>query len=497
MPDFRRELGALLSQGGATDDFESLKEYSKDESFARPIIPSCIARPANSDEVQKIVAWANKTKTPLIPVSSGPPHFRGDTVPGVAGAVVVDLSGMKKILSINRRNRMAVIEAGVSYAELQPALAQKGLRLSSPLLPRAGKSIITSLLEREPRLISRYVWSSMEPLRSLEVIFGDGNKIWTGGAGMDALDLEKQWQHEKWQIEPVGPGQTDFYRLMAASQGSIGIATWASLRCEVLPEVHRLYFASANNLDRLVDFTYQILRLRYADELFLLSRASLAYILARSPGQVADLKKELPAWTVLVGIAGRSELPEERVAFQADDISEIAAKSKLKLAPEIPGARGSDVLEILYGPPGEPSWKANFKGASQEIFFVSTLDRAPEFVAAMGAAAETAGYPTEDIGVYLQPRHQGVNCHIEFVLPYAPENAAEVTRVRKLQKQASLELFNQGAFFTRPYGEWADFAFKKDPQSTKMLKMVKGIFDPNGVMNPGKLCFKVKKAEVK
>ena len=51
-------------------------------------------------------------------------------------------------------------------------------------------------------------------------------------------------------------------------------------------------------------------------------------------------------------------------------------------------------------------------------------------------------------------------------------------------------LMNQGAFFTRPYGIWADMAFNKDEQSMILLKQIKGILDPNGVMNPGKLCFK-------
>ena len=39
---------------------------------------------------------ANETQTPLVPVSSGPPHFRGDTVPGIGGAVIVDLKRDEK-----------------------------------------------------------------------------------------------------------------------------------------------------------------------------------------------------------------------------------------------------------------------------------------------------------------------------------------------------------------------------------------------------------------
>ena len=64
-----------------------------------------------------------------------------------------------------------------------------------------------------------------------------------------------------------------------------------------------------------------------------------------------------------------------------------------------------------------------------------------------------------------------------------------VTQVETLYADASSELVNQGAFFTRPYGIWADMAFKKDEQTTKLLKNIKKTFDPQGIMNPGKLCF--------
>jgi len=42
--------------------------------------PSFLIKPKNVDEVHKIVLWANETRTPLVPVSSGGPHFRGDTI---------------------------------------------------------------------------------------------------------------------------------------------------------------------------------------------------------------------------------------------------------------------------------------------------------------------------------------------------------------------------------------------------------------------------------
>jgi len=125
----------------------------------------------------------------------------------------------------------------------------------------------------------------------------------------------------------------------------------------------------------------------------------------------------------------------------------------------------------------------------QDIFFLTTLDKTPGFVRIMRAIAEAHGYPVSEIGVYIQPVHQGAGCHCEFNLPFNHNDPAETSRIRGLFTRASEELLKEGAFFSRPYGIWADMAFKRDIQTTTVLKKIKGIFDPNHVMNPGKLCF--------
>ena len=150
------------------------------------------------DEVPNvIVLWANETQTPLVPVSSGAPHYRGATYPAVPEAVLVDLSGMKQILRIDRRNRLALIEPGVTYTELRPALQAEGLRMIAPLLPRLNKSVIASLLEREPAMSPRYQWNWAEPLRSLEIIWGNGDKFYSGSEilrGRKGTSWQSAWR---------------------------------------------------------------------------------------------------------------------------------------------------------------------------------------------------------------------------------------------------------------------------------------------------------------
>jgi hypothetical protein len=488
LADTKEALIKIVGRNNFVDDSSTLEDYSKDQSFAEPRKPRAIVKPANANEVQEIIKWANQTRTPLVPLSSGSPHFRGDTVPSVGGAIIVDLGRMKRIIRADRRSRMIMIEPGVTFDQLEPELARKGLRLSMPLLPRANKSVIASFLEREPITVPKYQWVLLDPLRCLEVIWGDGSKMWTGEAGEQRVNLEEQWKRGIAQIIPLGPGQIDYYRLVSSAQGSMGIVTWASLRCEVLPEFHKLLFIPAENLEDLINCAYRILRIRLGDEFLILNRTDLAYALGTDADQISEIKAKLPPWAIIVGIAGRDVFPEERVKYQKKDITDIAQQFGLKPYSEIGGVRGGEMLDKILNPSTEPYWKLGYKGGFQDIFFLTTLNKIPEYVRTMYSAAEALDYAASDIGIYLQPLHQGVSCHCEFTLPYAPNNG-QVAKVKALLGRASEALINQGAFFSRPYGMWADMALNRDAQHTMLLKKVKEIFDPNNVLNPGKLCF--------
>jgi hypothetical protein len=487
----KEKPAGIINSGNILDDPETLQSYSKDNSFTRPVQPWCAVKPQNAAEVQGLVNWANQTHTPLVPVSSGPPHFHGDTVPAKAGAVMVEMSGMNRIVRIDRKNRMALIEPGVTYGRLQPELAREGLRLSAPLLPRANKSVITSLLERQPVIVPKYQWSMMEPLRCLEVVWGNGEIIWTGEAGVLPHSLEKQWEKGLVQIDPKGPLDTDWYRIVSGAQGSMGIVTWASIKCEILPRAHRGFFIPADNLESLIDCAYRLLRLRLGDELLLLNNSNLACILGHSAAEIRTLRDKLPPWVIFIGIAGRDILPEERVEVQEQDIRDVARQFGLELVSDVPGAKGGQVLDILLRPSREPYWKLTGKGGCQDIFFLTTLDKTPGFVGTMLALAEKMKYSSSDVGIYLQPQHQGVSCHCEFSLPFSAANEKEAAGVKELFTRASEEMQKQGAYFSRPYGIWADMMYQQDTRGTLLLKGIKEILDPNGILNPGKLCFQL------
>ena len=62
----------------------------------------------------------------------------------------MDLSSWKQIDWLNRRNRVCMIQPGVTYGELLEALNAEGMTLSMPLAPRNGKSVLASVMDREP-----------------------------------------------------------------------------------------------------------------------------------------------------------------------------------------------------------------------------------------------------------------------------------------------------------------------------------------------------------
>ena len=486
MDSKKDELVAIVGKGNVLDDQETLEAYSRDQSFVPPRKPRFVVKPKETAEVQGIVKWANQTATPLVPVSSGPPHFHGDTVPSVGGAIIVELTRMNNIRRIDRRNRIAIIEPGVTFADIQPALMEYDMRLSMPLMPRKSKSVLTSLLEREPTMFPKYQWQLTDPLRFVEVVWGNGESLRTGDAGQyPVADPNEPMK----QVTPWGPYQVDYYKLVSAAQGTMGIVVWAAVKCEILPKLHKLIFVPSETLENLVDFTYRLLRFRYGDELLLMNAMQFASILCENADEIDNLREKLPPWLCLIGIAGRDGLIKERVEFQERDIGDIAQQFGLRLLNAASDIQSDHVLKLLGAPSPEPYWPLRYKGDCQDIFFLTTLNKAPEYVKTMQSLSQFHGYSFNDVGIYIQPLQQGVSSHIAFYFPFNPEKLSEVKKTKNILSEGSEILIRQQAFFSRPYGMWADMVYNRNAQATMALKKVKKIFDPNNILNPGKLCF--------
>jgi len=483
----RAELLKIVDSRNVCDEQVTHNTYLENMSFVNPLRPEYIVRPHNADEIQRIVKLANDRGTPLVPVSSGPLHFRGDTVPSLGGAIIVDLSGMKKIMYIDQVRRVAIVEPGVTFYELIPELKREGLRLNMPLLPRKSKSVVASMLEREPVIMPKYHWDIGDPLACVEVIFGNGEMFRTGQAAGPGT-LEEQREAGGAQKEAAGPAQASLHRLIQGAQGTMGIVTWASFRCELLPRIEEPFLIGSSQLSKILEMLHWLVRLRLVNECFVLNCSNMSAILAREwPHDYHNLKDMMSNWILFFNLAGYDYLPEERVNYQIKDILDIAQRVGVEVTKAIGKVSANDILSVAQWPSEDPYWRLRYKGACHDIFFLTIYDRLPELVSTMFNTVDEAGYPATDLGIYLQPVVQGTSCHCEFNLFYDPEDPHEVDRIKLLSTNAIKRLMAKGAFFSRPYGESANIVVNRDAATLIALKKVKSFLDPNNIMNPGKL----------
>jgi FAD/FMN-containing dehydrogenase len=480
------KLSALLGAEAVADDAALLASYTEAGAVAGGA-PSLLVRPSSSEEVRTLVKLAREEGLNLVFTSSAPPRLRGDSIPAGEG-VIVDLSGMHEIVRMDRRNKVALIEPGVTFEALIPEARKVGLKVLTPLLPKRGKSVLASALEREPILIPKYHWDMTDPMLCTELVFGTGDLFRTGSAAGTG-SIEQQWAAGGAQKNPMGPAQTDFVRIVQGSQGTMAAVTWCSLKLEVAPTIHRIYFVPDKKLSRLSDLTYRAMRPKLADEWLILNARALATIISSDPARIDALAAAQAPWTVVYGVSGYEYLPEERVAYQEHDLAAHAQAAGVVAAREVPGCSAHRMEAILASPSPEPYYKHRPRGASADIFFLTTLDRVPDFVSTMEAEAEKLSYPASEIGVYIQPIQQGRNVHLEFTLYFDPADEADAARARALFDYASRALSEAGAFFSRPYGPWAELAYARCPDTVTALRKVKDMLDPDNVLNRGKLCF--------
>jgi hypothetical protein len=262
------------------------------------------------------------------------------------------------------------------------------------------------------------------------------------------------------------------------------------MRCEILPSLEEPFVVGSSRLDRLFELTHWLVRRRLANECFILNSTNLAAIMAKKwPGDYRDLKDSLPPWVVFFNIAGYEYFPEDRVSYQIKDILGITRQLGLEAVKAVGGVSANEILKAVQQPSAEPYWKLRYKGACEDIFFLTIYDKLEELIGVMNNVADKAGYPASDMGVYIQPVVQGTSVHCEFNLFYDPANPGELDRVKELSTSAVKNLMARGAFFSRPYGESARAIINRDAATVVALAKVKKILDPNNVMNPGKLCF--------
>ncbi|MCD6261938.1 MAG: FAD-binding oxidoreductase [Deltaproteobacteria bacterium] len=475
-----------------SDSAADRAKFEKDFSLVPPQAPDMVATPKNRDEVAEVVIVANDNNIPVVPASSKV-HFNGGTVPRPSTlmprpvGMVMDLSGMDSIDLIDEENCWGHLECGVTWEQYASALKEKGYRTTMPLLPHAERSVLIDWLEREQATAPLFEYS--EQIGGMWVVWGKGEKFATGSASSNTFGQPGNYAMG---VNPQGPGTVDFWRLLQGAQGTLGVVTKGVVKFERIPKIEKTFFLAADELEDLIDPTYEILHRRIGYECFIVNNMTLASMLASKGDEIIALRDKLPAYTMLLVIGGLLRKPEMMIDYQEKYLNTTfkANNPDSELLTSLDGAPGLEekLPEMLRNPwPKDKTyWKHALKGNCQEIVFMTTGEKSVSFNDIVMPLAQANGFDPKEVGHYIQPVEGGRACQVTYSFYYAD---ADADRMKALYNAAVPAIWNAGGFFNRPYEGIAQVVYADAPDYVKYLMKVKQLFDPNMILSQGKLCF--------
>jgi glycolate oxidase len=237
----------------------------------------------------------------------------------------------------------------------------------------------------------------------------------------------------------------------------------------------------------MLDYVYAVQRGFLGEQSFILNRTAAALLMSNGDDQTFEgVSSSLPEFICLQAIAGFERLPQERLAYHIQDIKRIAQEACLRLEARIGKLSAGEMFERAMHTCGKTDWRDTLRGACFSIFFQSTLDRMPALLNVFKETAAGFGFEGGEIGVYVQPMVQNHACHMELMIPFEPVEVGLAEHLGQLERLATARLMESGAFFSRPYGSAAELVWEQNPGNTRLVRLIKGIFDPNQVFQRGK-----------
>ena len=177
-------------------------------------VASAAVAPDSVEQVQKIVAIANRYSIPLYTVSTGRNLAYGGSAPIYSGSVVLDLKRMNRVLEVSEEYACALVEPGVSYFDLYRHIRENGLKLWIDVPDPGWGSLIGNALDHGAGRTPLPYRDHFDAHCGMEVVLGDGRLVRTG---MGAVPGSRLWQQTKYGPGPLLDG--------IFSQSNLGIVT--------------------------------------------------------------------------------------------------------------------------------------------------------------------------------------------------------------------------------------------------------------------------------
>ena len=442
---------------GRENVFDNIEErvcYSYDATKKKSI-PDLVIRPHSTEQVSKVVSIANKHSIPICPWGAGT-GLSGGAVP-IKGGISLDLKNMNRIEELNARDLTVTVEPGVVTKDLQDKVAK--FRLFYPPEPgSAGFSTIGgNVAECTGGMTGMKYGVTRDYVLALEIVLPDGSVINTGRNTLKSV------------------AGYDLTRFFVGSEGTLGVFTKITLKLLPMPEkigTVMSFFkdidSSLNTADSIVTKNHLHPRsLEFAD------KTCIDAVRDSTEGKIPEEAEAL----LLIDVDGN----EKNVA---NNISRIDTLCRENSALKISIANTDEERNTL--------WDIG-KSISPSLFKVASMKFNEDFCVPRSKVREVLEKVYELGKVYsLQVAASGHIGEGHIHLNVISNNGEEVdVSAHNLVSQILKEVVSIAGTITSEQGVGdtkSEFkGLELAPHEIEIMRNLKKMFDPKGIMNPGKI----------
>jgi glycolate oxidase len=446
-----KSLAEIVGADYVSDRPEELFLYSRDPGAQPPRKVDGVVMPKTVEEVQRIVALANREKLPLTPMGGGL-TLSALTVP-LKGGIVLDMKRLDKIIEVNEASRFALIEAGVTQAALSAYLEKNHphLQHSTPESPPTTTIVGNILIHGHGHLTPRYGVNS-QMVNGMEVVLPTGEVCKLGSGS-----ISPNW----FSRDPL----PDLMGLFLGWLGTTGIVTKLSLQLFPKPVFRDLLMFVSDSVELIPELIGEFSQLNLLENCFIITQ-------------------EKPRWAqriyFIIALTGESK---EEFEVKKKMHERIFVKHKVEPVTEEKAVHA--LRERFLGVPPFAATAADFRkgGGFEYTGAILPIEVIPE---AWRKGIEIA-HKQEflyQLGIQLLPNGHSVMLAYSYAFNRA--EADEFERARKALDETNRLTLELGGVVWKPEMPTQKLILERMDKGTRQLiKRIKKMLDPNNIMNPG------------
>jgi glycolate oxidase len=453
---FLESLRSIVGPDYLKTDEESRTTYGTD-ALKRGTPADAVVFPADTPQVSAVARLCNTHRAPLVPRGAGT-GYTGGSVPS-SGGVVLSLARMNRILEIDAENLIAVVEPNVITGELQDAVEQLGLFYPPDPASLRQSAIGGNVAECAGGPRAFKYGTTRRYVLGLEAVLPTGEIVETGGKVVKNV---------------VG---YDLTQLLVGSEGTLAIITKVIIRLVPRPPVQATLRATFRDVESAVGAVTQIIRARVVPAALELIDGDSLEAVARNLG-VRSLAPEGTAALLLLEVDGVPAAVE-------DEAARVEAACREAGATEVLRAKDDAERQEL--------WRVR-RELSLSLKLIAPLKLNHDVVVPKGRIPELFALVARLRAAYRLRiplfGHAGDgNIHVNIMLD--PADGEAMARAREAERALFEGVVALEGSISGEHG----IGFAKAPFLTielsadeiALMKRVKAAFDPNGILNPGKI----------